>query len=84
MCRMQAVGRRRLALLLLEEESSCALQVPLLLSLASSVPAGGANLRPAGAYSFVVCMFVCLLACFKGYEPERDLVLLLLYPALQS
>jgi hypothetical protein len=89
MCRMQAVGRRRLALLLLEEESSCALQVPLLLSLASSVPAGGASLRPAGAYSFVVCLFVCLLACllaclFKGYELERDVVLLLLHPALQS
>mmetsp|Transcript_11428 Transcript_11428/g.29770 ORF Transcript_11428/g.29770 Transcript_11428/m.29770 type:complete len:737 (+) Transcript_11428:2-2212(+) len=31
----QSVGRRRLAIKLLEEESSCALQVPLLLSLAT-------------------------------------------------
>jgi len=31
----QSLGRRRLAIKLLEEESSCALQVPLLLSLAT-------------------------------------------------
>ena len=39
----QSVGRRRLALKLLEEESSCALQVPLLLSL--SLGRGGST-RP--------------------------------------
>lgn len=34
----QAIGRRRLALRLLEEETSCALQVPLLLSLSIGAP----------------------------------------------
>lgn len=44
MC-LQSVGRRRLAIKLLEEESSCALQVPLLLSLATRQP----SKKPGGA-----------------------------------
>lgn len=80
----QAIGRRTLALKLLEEETSCSLQVPLLLSLSVGAPAastaaaggggggGGAPLDEDGD--------VLLRALRKAVESgDTDLVYLVLF-----
>lgn len=54
-CFSQSLGRRRLAIKLLEEESSCALQVPLLLSLATRQTKKPGGVTVSYALSLTLC-----------------------------
>ncbi len=77
----QGIGRRKLALMLLDEETSCSLQVPLLLSLSRDVHVHGSNSVPPveGVRSGVAGASVRMAG-----DDENDVLLKALRKAIES